>query len=191
MTEAELDAIFSRVEDGLPDSELQRVADFLAKSMDTSSDTILQYRGLHILGWAHAREYTPLIASFLARRDDLGLPSIALRALVHWLRDAKPYVETLKLFLKGIPEDDDLDLQFDALQVAGEAYRQTGEAEILQAIVDFLDDENEIVGEQARDSLVTALAPDWERLTPKQRNDLRRSFDSVDYLSQARERLAF
>ena len=185
MTRAELDAIFSRVEDGVPDSELQRVAVFVA----TSTDTSLQYRGLQILGWAHAREYAPLIASFLTRRDDLGLPFIATRALIRWFRDAKPYVETLKLFLKGIAEDDGRYLQLGALQVAGEGYRQTGDAEMLQSIVDFLDDENEVFREQAQDSLVTALAPDWERLTPKQRGDLRRSFESVDYLSQARERL--
>ncbi|WP_428393927.1 hypothetical protein [Lichenicoccus sp.] len=187
MTKAELDAIFSRVEDGVPDSELQRVADFVA----TSTDTSLQYRGLQILGWAHAREYAPLIASFLTRTDDLGLPFIAIRALVRWFQDAKPYVETLKSFLKGIPEDDGRDLQLGALQVAGEAYRQTADAEILQAILDFLDDENEVYQEQAQDSLVCAIASDWERLTPKQRHDLRVSFDSVDYLSQARERLGF
>ncbi|WP_428393925.1 hypothetical protein [Lichenicoccus sp.] len=169
MTEAELDAIFSRVEDGLPDSELQRVADFVVES----TDTFLQYRGLHILGWA------------------LDLPSIVLRALVRWFWDAKPYVETVKLFLKGIPEDDELDLQFETLQIAGEAYQQTGDAEILQAIVDSLDHENEVYREQARDSLVCALAYDWKRLTPKQRHDLRESFGSVDYLSQARERLGF
>ena len=186
MTKAELDAIFSRVEDGVPDSELERVANFISKTTDTA----LQRRGLHVLGWAHAREYAPLIASLLSRTDDLTLPSMAIRALVRWFRDAKPYVETLKLFLKGIPEDDDLSLQLDALQVAREAYRQTGDPEILQAIVIFLTDENEIVCEQARDSLVTALAQNWEQLTPRERNDLQDRFDSVDYLGLAHERLA-
>ena len=54
----------------------------------------------------------------------------------------------------------------------------------------FLTNNDDLLREVAQDALATALAPGGERLTPKQRSDLRHSFDAVDYVGQARERLA-
>ena len=76
------------------------------------------------------------------------------------------------------------------MQVAGDACRQTQDTDIPQVIVDFLTDLDKILREVAQDSLVTALAPGWENLIPNQRSSLENSFDFVDYLGQAHERLS-
>ena len=186
MTKSDLDSLFARTEDGLTDADLWRVANFVRES----SDTALQRRGLHILGWAHAREYAPLIAGFLDRTDNLTLPAMALRALVVWFRDAGSYTDALKRFLRGIPEDEGRDLQLAALQTAGDAYRQTLDLDILRLIVGFASGDDKVLREAAQDALVAGLTASWDQLTPRQRDDLRRSFTSARYLDQARERLS-
>ena len=186
VTKSDLDSLFARTEDGLTDAELRRVADFVRESSDAS----LQRRGLHILCWAHAREYAPLIASFLDRTDDLTLPAMALRALVVWFRDAGPHTDALKRFLHGIPEDEGGDLQLAALQTAGDAYRQTLNLDILRLVVEFASGGNDILREVAQNALVAGLTANWDQLTPRQRYDLRRSFATARYLEQARERLS-
>ncbi len=186
MNKAELDDIFARVEDGVSDAELKRVADFISDTTDFA----LQRRGLHILGWAHAREYAPVIAGFLHRVDHITLPMMAIRALVLWFGDAEPYLATLKLFMRGIPQDEGRDLQLAALQVAGEAYQQTSDPEILGIIVDIAGDGDELFREAAQESLAAALTAGWLDMTPKQKYGLRRAALSVDYAGQARSRLA-
>ena len=94
-----------------------------------------------------------------------------------------------KALFERHPEDEDLRLQFDPLQIAGDAYRQTLDNDILQSVMDFIIVDDDLLQKTARNSLVTALASEWEQLTPNQRSDLRDSFGSVDYVSQARKRL--
>lgn len=181
MTEAELDHLFAKVEDGLSDAELKRVADFVGESTQSS----LQWRGLHILGWARAKKYTSLISTFLDRTDDLSLPAIALRTLIYWFGNAKPYINELKRFLHGIPQDDQRNLQLAALQVSGNAYRQTADVDLLRMIIGFVESNNEILRDAAYDALAVALSPDWDQLSPRQRYDLRRRSSREEHLKQA------
>lgn len=184
MTETELDTMFSKAEKGLNDSELKRVADCI----NSSTDTTQQWRGLQILGWARALEYTTLIQGFLDRTDDVGLPAIAIRSLVYWFQDARPYIDRLKCFLSGIPEDSTHSLQLAALQVAGEAYRQTFDLELLKIIIRFINGDNDNFRDAAYDSLTVALSPDWNTLTPRERYE-RRSPSKRAGLVEKAERL--
>lgn len=185
MTQSDLDQIFARVEDGVDDAELKRVAAFVLESKEPA----LQRRGLHILGWSRAREYIPLIASFLDRTDDLSLPAMAIRALVRWFRNAAPYADTLKHFLLGILQDEGHDLQLTALQIAGDAYRQTLDLDLLRMITTFTNNDSKVFRNAAYDALVIALSPDWERLSPRQRYDLQRLPNRESWLEQARNLL--
>ena len=185
MTEADLDAIFNKIKDGVSNTELERVAAFVRESKDTN----LQYQGLYILGWAGAREYAPLMASFLTRTDDICLPQIAIRALTRWFDDAAPYLGMLKIFLRGIPQDEGGFLQQVALQVAGDAFWQTKDPDVLSLIVSFATRDDEILRDDALNSLVIALSGEYHRSTPGEQLALQRSADLADYLKQARERL--
>ena len=181
LTEADLDGLFSKVENGLSDEELKRVANFVGESTQPP----LQWRGLHILGWARAKKYTSLIETFLDHTDDLSLPAIALRTLIYWFGDAKPYINELKKFLHGIPQDGQHNLQLAALQVSGNAYLQTADSDLLRIIVDFAVNNNPILCDAAYDALAVALSPNWEQLSPRQRYDLRRRSSREEYLRQA------
>lgn len=155
---------------------------------------------IYILGW-HCRSarHADLIATFLDKKYDFFVRGRALRALVRWLQRADLCLDALKQILResrrhdkdqniSIGEDN---LFLDAYQLAGDAYAQTQDPELLKILlskVEGSDDGSE--SSSIRESLLVATTKNWVKMTPTQRENLRVDMNWADVIARAKSMVA-
>lgn len=163
-------------------AEYNYAADLLAEA-DTDAICL---KCLLILRREASLSRLSLVSKFLGTQN----PDLKEEVLRFLVRD----IEKAEVCLSDIIDsllDPDIDefLCLAALQLAGEAYRQTKDAALLEGIIMHLESPREAFRSSASDSLVTALATGYEDMSPAERDRLKRESDTTQYLIEAHSRL--
>jgi hypothetical protein len=168
-SEGALSALLEQAKWGYPDP---RAVAELARCLESGDLPAGQrYTALHIVARAGGPKYEALVARYLESPDQPMLARLALMALCEWMELAGKYKAELLRFMRWVSWDVGDDVRQIALSLAGNVVGQTGDAELLAALLEIAADTAElpITRDNAVRALAVALGEETESMPPATR----------------------
>jgi hypothetical protein len=160
--------------------------DGLMQTLRDTDDEEEREDTIQALGRAGVRDAADMVAGFLDARHDIMVREMAMRCLTEWLDRADLALDTIKHLLAERPDDALLGgTRLTALQIAGLAYRQTLDTELVDLLLDAARSSVGPPRDAALESLLVVITPTWDYLTPGEREELRERSDARTILASA------
>ncbi|MEJ7567738.1 MAG: hypothetical protein WKF41_05675 [Gaiellaceae bacterium] len=120
---------------------------------------------LHLLGRGNPERYLSVVKRFLEYRQDPWLARVALEVITIDWKMTNDFLPTLYEFARGVPWDEDGDVQTVALSAAGEYLRGNSDPILLGILIHVFESTDELTSAEAYSGLARALGRSWPSTT--------------------------